>query len=137
MKSEADREYSVEEYKALLAHELCHLFFRVSTGGNRMPIWLNEGLSDYTSGNMQFKKKPEEFASFLESFNSGGAGVYAEAPFAVEALINAYGKEKILTLLKKIKETGQSMTKERFEELFKKVYGFGLSYIEFNRLIGR
>lgn len=136
MKSEADREYSVDEYNALLAHELCHLFFRVSTGGNRMPVWLNEGLSDYISGNIRFKKRPDRFSSFLEFFNSGGAGVYEEASFAVETLVDAYGKEKLLALLRKIKEAGQNMTREQFEEMFKTVYGLELSYDTFNKIAG-
>lgn len=134
MGTESDREYSVEEYNALLGHELCHLFFRVSTGGS-IPVWLTEGLSEYTSGNMRFKKKPVEFSSFLDFFDTGGSGVYKESSFAIEALIMAYGKEKMLALLGKIKETGQDMTREQFAELFKDVYGFELAYDAINKLV--
>jgi len=129
---ESDTAYSVEEYDALLAHELCHLFFGVTTGGQSTPTWLNEGLCSYVSGQIQFKKAPDVLSSFLEFFDKGGAGIYNESTFAVKALIDAFGKGKILELLRKIKETGGSMTKDTFDDLFKAVYGFTPAYEEFN-----
>ena len=132
---ESVREYPIDEYNALLAHELCHLFFNASTNGGHTPVWLNEGLSGYTSGQIRLKdkEKPRTFSSFLEFFDTGGSGVYKESGFAVEALVNAYGKEKILVLLKKVKEVGQNMTREQFEEIFKAVYGLELTYDTFNK----
>jgi len=134
MKTESAREYSIDEYNSLLAHELCHLFFNSSTNGVRTPIWLNEGLSGYLSGDIQFKKKPEVFSSFLEFFDKGGAGVYNESAFAIKVLIDTFGKEKILELLQKIKETGENMTKDKFDDLFKAIYGFESTYDAFNDL---
>jgi hypothetical protein len=64
---ESDRAYSVEEYDALLAHELCHLFFGVSTGGQSTPTWLNEGLCGYVSGQHPFLL----FSSFSIKVASG------------------------------------------------------------------
>lgn len=136
MGTESDRMYSVAEYDALLAHELCHLFFRASTGGQGTPTWLNEGLSSYISGDIQFKKKPKTFSSFLEFFDVGGAGVYEESGFAVAALIDAFGKDKIIGLLRKINETGGNMTKDTFDDLFKAGYGFEPVYEAFNNLAG-
>lgn len=135
MGTESAREYSINEYNALLAHELCHLFFNSSTNGGHTPTWLNEGLSGYVSGDIQFKKKPASFSSFLEFFDKGGTGVYNESPFAVAALVDAFGKEKILELLRKIKGTDGNMTKDKFDDLFKTVYGFELTYDAFNKLI--
>ena len=132
---ESDRTHSVEEYDALLAHELCHLFFGVSTGGQNTPTWLNEGLCGYISGQIHFKKKPEVFSSFLEFFDKSGAGVYNESAFAVKALIDASGKEKILELLRKIKEIGGNLTKDKFDLLFKEIYGFEPAYEVFNNFI--
>jgi len=134
MKTESAREYSIDEYNALLAHELCHLFFNSSTNGVRTPIWLNEGLSGYVSGDIQFKEKPKSFSSFLEFFNKDGAEVYDESAFAIKVLIDAFGKEKILELLQKIKETSGNMTKGKFDDLFKEVYGFEPTYDAFNDL---
>lgn len=134
MGTESDRMYSAEEYDALLAHELCHLFFRSSTGGQSTPIWLNEGLCGYVSGQIQFKKKPEVFSSFLEFFDKGGAEVYNESAFAIKALTDSFGKEKILELLRKMKETGGNITKDTFDDLFKTVYGFAPTYEAFNNL---
>ncbi len=135
MGTEADREYSVDEYNALLAHELCHLFFNSCTNGGYNPTWLNEGLSGFLSGDSKFKKRPERFSSFLEFFDSGGAGVYNEAAFAVEALVTTYGKEKILELLQKMKEAGQNLTREQFDAFFKATYGFEPTYDVFNKII--
>jgi hypothetical protein len=131
---ESATEYSTDEYNALLTHELCHLFFSASTNDGYTPVWLNEGLSGYVSGQIQFKKKPESLSSFLEFFDNGGSGVYDESAFAVEALVDTFGKEKILELLRKIKETGGSMTKDKFADLFKAVYGFEPTYDAFNNL---
>ncbi|MFA5942101.1 MAG: hypothetical protein WC798_00295 [Candidatus Paceibacterota bacterium] len=135
MGTESDRAHSVEEYNALLTHELCHLFFSASTNGGHTPIWLTEGLSGYVSGDIQFKKKPASFSSFLEFFDTGGAGVYKESGFAVEALVKAFGKEKILDLLRNIKKSGGNPTKDKFNALFKAVYGFEPTYDAFNNLI--
>lgn len=135
MGTEADREYPVDEYNALLAHELCHLFFNSCTNGGTTPTWLNEGLSGYLSGDFKFKKRPERFFSFLEFFNTDGAGVYAEAAFAVEALVTTYGKEKIIELLRKMKEGSRNITEEQFKVLFMAVYGFEPTYDAFNKII--
>lgn len=134
MGTESDRAYSVEEYDALLAHELGHLFFKASTSGKHMPIWLNEGLCGYISGQIKFKKRPSTFSSFLEFFDKGGAGVYDESAFVVEALINTFCKDKILKLLRDMKEGNGNMTKEVFDALFKAVYGFEPTYDAFNNL---
>lgn len=128
---ESATKYSVDEYNALLAHELCHLFFSASTCGNT-PTWLNEGLCGYVSGQIHFKKKPEAFSSFLDFFDTGGSGVYNESAFAVEALVGAFGKEKMLELLRNMKKSGGNITKDKFNALFKSVYGFEPTYDEFN-----
>ena len=114
---------------------MCHLFFSASTNGRNTPTWLNEGLAGYVSGQLQFKKKPETFSSFLDFFDTGGAGVYSESGFAVEALISAFGKEKILELLRNMKESGGNITKDKFNDLFKEVYGFEPAYETFNNLL--
>ena len=134
MGTESDRKHTVDEYNALLAHELCHLFFGVSTGGRHIPIWLNEGLCGYVSGQIRFKKKPEAFSGFLEFFDVGGSEVYKESGFAVEALIGAFGKEKVLELLRNIKESVGNITVDKFNVLFKVVYGFEPTYELFNNL---
>ncbi|PIN92709.1 hypothetical protein COU61_01290 [Candidatus Pacearchaeota archaeon CG10_big_fil_rev_8_21_14_0_10_35_13] len=129
---ESSHKYSIEEYAALIMHELAHSFIHVITGfSSNVPTWLNEGLAIYLSGQNKFKKKPENLKNFLEYYNQGGMHVYGGSGFAVEFLVKTYGKEKILKVLKSLKGVD---TKEKFSELFKKTYGFELKYESFKVL---
>lgn len=131
--SESSNKYSQEEYLALLKHELCHLFFQgVSKGGFLKPRWIDEGVSIFLSGQTKLRKKPQKFEKFLDFYDKSGSGVYRESGFAVELLVNKYGKNKLLTLLKSLKEVNNQ---EQFNKLFKKIYSFSPSYKNFNKLL--
>jgi hypothetical protein len=129
LKKESNHKYNPDEYFALVKHEISHLFFRTLSGGNAKPIWLNEGVAIYTSGQNEFKKKPTEFSKFLEFYDNGGKEIYSEAGFFVQALIEKFGKPKLLNLVKDLKNI---KNKEEFEKFFAKEYGFGLNYEEIN-----
>ena len=129
--TESNHKYSDEEYFALLKHELAHCFSNVVSGFTQKPIWLLEGISIFLSGQLKLKTKPEKFSQFIEFFENGGKGVYSESGFAVEFLVQKYGKEKILQLLKKAKE---SNSKKDFTDLFKSIYDFELNYDNFEIL---
>lgn len=126
---ESNHKYNPEEYLTLIKHELSHLFFSILSGYQSFPIWLNEGFAIYTSGQNKFKKKPTEFSKFLEFYDNGGSGVYAESGFFVQGLIEKFGKQKLLELVKELRNLH---TKEKFEEHFSKEYGFNLTYEEIN-----
>jgi len=126
---ESCHKYSEEKYIALLKHELTHLFTKIFCNSHNIkPVWINEGLSIYLSGQNKFKKRPTEFTKFLTFCNHGGKEIYAESGFAVEFLIKKYGKEKFLTLLKELKNL---KTEKKFKEKFQEVYGFELNYKNF------
>ncbi|MDP7520900.1 MAG: hypothetical protein QF567_01555, partial [Candidatus Pacearchaeota archaeon] len=129
--TESNHKYSDEEYFALLKHELAHCFSNVVSGFTQKPIWLLEGISIFLSGQLKLKTKPEKFSQFIEFFENGGKGVYSESGFAVEFLVQKYGKEKILQLLKKAKK---SNSKKDFADLFKSIYDFELKYENFEIL---
>ena len=121
--TESSHKYSDEYYESLIKHELSHLFFGAITGGAYRPIWLNEGVSIYTSGQNKFKKRPTKFSNLLEFFEHGGKGAYVEPGFFIEGLVNKFGKEKLLNF---IKDWSKLKTREEFERLFEKTYGFKL-----------
>lgn len=128
---ESNHKYNPDEYSSLIKHELSHLFFGILSGFQSKPIWLNEGFAIHTSGQNKFKKKPIEFSKFLEFYDHGGSGVYAESGFFVQALVEKFGKQKLLDLAK---ELGNLKTKEKFEQYFAKEFGFHLTYTEINSM---
>ncbi len=116
------RNFSEEYFISLLKHELTHTFFNVISKNHTNPAWLYEGVSLYLSG--QYKdRKVELFKSFLDNKN-----IYLESGLAVKLLINYFGKEKLLQLIKQLGS-------RQFNNLFKEIYGFNPSYEEFNKLL--
>src|SRR3989344_5061957 len=62
---ENKRKYYEKEYRALIKHEFTHAFYSILTGYTHYPVWLNEGVSIYISGQLEFKKKIGLFKNFL------------------------------------------------------------------------
>jgi hypothetical protein len=126
---ESDNTYSDERYAALLEHELSHCFMDILTKNYRKPLWLVEGLAIYLSGQLQWYKKPEKLEKFLESFDKQGEKIYSESGFAVNFLIEKYGKDKIIELLKQLSNRPDE---NKFNEIFKSIFGVELSYASFS-----
>lgn len=128
---ESCHKYSDAKYFALMKHEIAHCFSSVVSKFSWKPRWLHEGLSVFLSGQIKLKPKPNKYKSFLSFYNKGGKGVYAEAGSAVEFLIKKYGKQKLISLLRKAKTTN---SKKDFARLFKSIYNFELAYKNFKVL---
>jgi len=128
---ESDHKYSEKSYNALIKHELVHLFFSKLSKNRKKPYWLNEGVAIYVSGQLEFKKMPEKFGEFLDFGENVGKGIYKESGFFIELLVNKFGKEKLLELIRRLPEIN---SEESFKKLFKEIYGFELSYGEVNRI---
>ena len=128
---ESSHTYRSESYARLIKHELSHCFQDVISKGTNGSNWLWEGLALYTSGQNTEKKKPVKFKDFLGFYNKSGRGIYAESGFAVGLLVEKFGKKKLLELIRKLPKDSP---KSRFKNLFKKIYGFKPTYIEFNRI---
>lgn len=126
---ESDNTYSEERYVALLKHELGHCFMDTITEGYRKPLWLMEGLAIYLSGQLQWYNQPEKLEKFLESFDKQGDKIYTESGFAVKLLIDKYGKEKIIGLLKQLTVRPDE---NKFKEIFKGSFDTELGYDLFN-----
>lgn len=127
---ESSHKYKVDSYSATIKHELSHCFYSILSERKHNPIWFTEGVAIYTSGQLKFKKKPTKFSNFLSFYKHGGGGVYAESGFFVELLVKKYGKKKLLNL---IEESGYSRSEKDFKKIFKRKYGFDLSYKEINK----
>lgn len=129
---ESNHKYDAAEYEAFVKHELSHSFYSVLSKGQWKPVWLNEGVAIYTSGQNKFKKQPTEFKNLLESYDYGKKQVYSEAGFVVGLLIEKYGKKKLLELISNLSNT---KSESDFSILFNKVYGFEPNYKGLNGLL--
>ena len=128
---ESNHVFSKEKYKKLIYHELCHCFSRQCAGGNFFPKWVNEGISLYVSGQIHDKQKPEKFRNFLEFYDKSGEKVYLESGFAVEILVEKFGKKKFLSLLKSLSNI---KTERKFKTRFKDIYKCHPTYKFFNQI---
>lgn len=121
--------YNNEQYKALIKHELSHAFTRSLSWPGYIPAWFNEGIAIYVSGQNKFKEPINRFDKFLDSYDKTERDVYKEAGFAIELLVNDFGKKKLLALIKRLKGI---KNKSVFIRAFKDIYGFLPSYAKFN-----
>jgi hypothetical protein len=130
---ESSKKFDPNNYSLTIKHELCHIFYHQITWKNK-PIWLNDGLSLYLSGQIKFRSRPDKFSDFLlfDKKNSiDDKTVYKESGFVVEKLVTKYGKEKILKLLTACREINVNID---FSNTFKNIYGFELNYDNINKL---
>ena len=64
----------------------------------------------------------------INYYDKKDEGIYKESGFAVEFLMKYYGRGKFLQLVRELKYIA---SKEKFEILFKEIYGFELKYENF------
>lgn len=131
---ESSEPYKDKYYKALIIHELVHLYANYWTKNNYEPQWMNEGIALYLAGQNNFRPKLKQFSSFLDCFKSDkpNAKVYEESGFAVQVLVEKYGKKIFLELLKQLPKIN---SKKDFNKIFTKLYNFEPNYINFNKLL--
>ena len=123
--------YSEAEFLRLLKHELSHMFYRLITFTDK-PRWLNEGISTCISGQLDSVEKPTELRAFLNYFDKTDSETYKESGFAVKALIDKYGKEKLRKFFTSLKSVRDEDT---VAKLFKKTFAIDLSYKNVNELL--
>jgi hypothetical protein len=127
---ESSHKYSYEEYFSILKHELGHLFFGHLSNKKDYPYWLNEGTQLFIANQLKSKKAINQFSNFINHYNKWEKSVYQESGFAVEFLVTKFGKSKLINLIKGL---SQIESEEEFNRLFKKIYGFELTYDEINK----
>jgi hypothetical protein len=130
--TESSHKYSDSYYSKLIKHEFSHLFYNNLAKGSYKPKWLSEGTAVFTSGQNYGKDKPAMFSKFLQFFDKNGKDNYKESGFAVQCLIEKYGKEKLLELIKNL---SSAKSEQEFYGLFEKIYGIKLSYDNFNKIL--
>jgi len=123
--------FTPKKHRALIKHELIHLFYSCITK-NIKPRWLNEGLCQYLSGQLEWKKEHKTFSLFLSFFEETGAEIYIESGWAVKYLVDKFGKDKLLKLFKEIR--GKSFNRKEFAKIFESVYEAKLNYKFFNQI---
>ncbi len=134
MEKESCHKYTPESYYRLIKHELSHCFSSIISDRSTRPDWLWEGLAGYTSEQNLEKNIPKKFKTFLGFYDKSGIGVYAESGFAIQILVERFGKKKLFKLIRKLKGI---KSRSDFDSLFKTIYGFKPSYAEFNKLLKR
>ncbi|MBS3087722.1 hypothetical protein J4226_03950 [Candidatus Pacearchaeota archaeon] len=123
--------YSDERFFMLIKHELTHSFWNLFHYSHT-PVWLSEGLALYLAGQYKTRTCPEKFVNFLDFYGEYGKFVYNESGFVVKILVEEFGKENVLELLKGL---GSIKSEDQFYDLFERVYGFRISYDEMNKLM--
>lgn len=109
-----DKAEDIVEAPRVLLHEMVHLFFAEKIPGRRVPVWLNEGVADYLSGERielrqkvmlseaLLQKKLLELNSLdtLLDFHRSKAGLaYTQALSAVEYFVLTFGEDRLQELL--------------------------------------
>jgi len=115
----------------VLKHEYSHLYYRkiISSG---YPKWLNEGLACYLANQVKEKPTRKEALKVFEYYRKGDWLVYKVGYFWIKLLIEKFGKEKLLNLLKKI---DSQTTEKEFSKNFRRIYGFHYSNKDFSMLL--
>jgi len=133
LETESDHKKDEAKYRALITHELCHLFVSAieKKSPPMGPMWWNEGISTYLSGQLLFKKRPEKFIGFLDSNRENPRPAYNEGGFVIELLVEKFGKDKLIEMLTYLRDSSPTTT---FKDDFNAVYGFELSYEKINEL---
>lgn len=127
--TDSSYEYKEEDFVKLVKHELCHLFINKITKADVLkPLWLIEGACVYISGQHKRYEETPIIKTFLDFYDFKDKPNYKEAGFAVKFLIERYGRKKFLKLLELLKNY---QTRDKFRQLFKKIYGFELDYENF------
>ncbi|VVB83298.1 Uncharacterised protein [uncultured archaeon] len=132
---ESNYKYSDERFKEFIKHELSHFFFEIVSKGTKKPMWLNEGVSIFLSGQYKHKKIPEKFEKFLDfyKFNHEECrSCYQESGFVIKLLVDKFGKKKLVNLIRGLENI---QDEKKFAKLFKKIYGFNLNYKNMNELL--
>ena len=107
-----------EDFPKVLAHEITHIYTK-SKFNLTFPMWLNEGIA-YVIADQDKKtgeKKDIRQVHTFEEWNKNPA--YGASGKFVRYLIEKFGKEKLVELLKEIKENEKKETfKTKFEQTF-------------------
>jgi hypothetical protein len=103
-----ETKWKKEKFQEALIHEINHLFYQELRDDEYDPLWLSEGLATF----MQHGRKKHEYKKKLkitkqilnQKFEEMNLESYQIFTVFVEYLILKFGKDKILELIKSLKE---------------------------------
>lgn len=112
------------KFKEALIHEINHLFYQELRNDEYDPLWLSEGLATF----MQHERKQHKYKKKLKitkqilnrRFEDMTLESYQVFTTFVEYLILEFGEEKIVEIIKGMKE------EKKLDDLFKEMYNKGL-----------
>jgi len=116
----------VAEISSLFKHELAHIFYVEIARGEDRPLWLNEGLALHLGEQDMQRVDRIPLQKIEHYFDSADEELYYYSFSLVKYLINVYGKNKIIQLLKSIEP---SITKKSFPKVVQRIYGKPLNRI--------
>jgi len=119
-----------DDYWQAVKHEMSHWFYNQITGThNGEPRWFAEGLAMYMAGQKTLLPTPTEESVTTKYYACTDNEVYRWGSFMVVNLAENYGKEKIVSLVRKI---NSKTTPESFATDFKNEFGICLEAFEEN-----
>jgi hypothetical protein len=132
----------VHNFWSYLKHEYVHFYWQALVGNN-YPVWMNEGLACYLAEDIRDLSDRDEMLNierYFDRFDRKDASLYAIGYAMVEYLIEKFGRDKFVAFMNELGGIADSRTKklakDKFEDLFKKHFGFGLTNTELTRVFG-
>lgn len=117
------------EPASLIKHELVHIYVKQISNRKSIPVWLNEGLAVFLSGQLhQHKLSSKDSALFFEltaeekdwhGIINSKVDAYGVAGFFLEYLSREYSLEIIIKLIERIGASNKS----EYEKIYKEIFG--------------
>ena len=122
-----------EKFWETLKHEYSHYYYTQITK-KHYPSWLNEGLASYLSGKKLFLSDgyKDKLLNIFDYYNKMDKNGYMISQYWVEYLLQNFGKDKFVELIKKIDQDTDS---SKFAELFSNIYDFSFDKKPFGKFI--
>jgi len=132
-KLEALSIHKKESHPKRMIHEMSHLFYNKCSDDSRRPAWLNEGLASYLADQKGKEFSLEEKIAAPDFFADQGQLVYRVGYYTVKTLLDKFGKDKLLELIKRMTK---DINEEDFNKHFFEIYGFEFTKEELRKVIG-
>jgi len=122
-----------EKFWETLKHEYCHAYYTQITKMH-YPFWLNEGLASHLSGKKIFLSDGyrDKLLNVFDYFDKMDKDGYMIGQYWVEYLLQNFGKDKLVELIKNIKLGADNA---KFSELFFNIYDFKFDKNTFEKYI--
>ncbi|MDD5693587.1 MAG: hypothetical protein PHU86_03900 [Patescibacteria group bacterium] len=117
-----------DDFWKVVKHEMSHWFYNQITGThNGEPRWLAEGLAMFMAEQKGLVPSFTEESITQKYYSFTDNETYRWGYLMVKDLVDEFGKEKVVSLVKKI---NNKLTEGIFSELFKNEFGVSLSAFE-------